>query len=893
MPTNDNHREVRNGRDLVARILNHPRGGVAALLRLSERQETEWLEFKAALHPEGGHFEVGTKQADYDWHVAKATVAMANSVGGAVILGLDDDIHPIGLIPSDPNHTLNTKGREAFNRQVVQKALVCKEWKTGRNGTIQLGGDLNHLIDIRNADYQGHYLVVILVSPVPDDELLEVTENHNNRERVLTPVRARGALGQVLDLQGRKVRDHELARASQLQGDDFDRLWQRFLSSLPSEVEPPDLINREVENALADYNQACVKIWRGLQDIFTPLDLEESRTIERLAHVGEFVPEAEEWHEIFASDDPWDASDGAWHDDEDTGEDAAPVPPNPPLVPLRRGGVFDLLAQEPRAILLGEPGAGKSTCLKRLALEQASKYKRGKTIALYVPLRRYDEQGLTALLTRVSKQPRPVLDALIRAGRLNLLLDAINECRRDFQERCCQDIMALLDAHPSLPVIVTARNLGYRCQLGLPTFIVRPLDREQQKRFLTIYLRDGEFASHILKCLMDQPGGDLLTSSPLLLSMAVKVARSQGGLPQGRAQLYRCFMEDWYEWENKKGNKSGAPLRWSFACTREALAHLAFSCRKAGLVDIGRIEAKRILHPLLMEDTTRFLERMAQGLLLSLDNDSDTLRFSHDSIQDYFAAEYIISYPDCMRKLHDSSRNLWDLTIVYLFDLEHNLIMTTLRAIWKINPFLVLILCINKKIQLTKSLLESSGDSIKLVVNYHKDYIGDILSSEASAQLESTYHSVITEIFNYHDSISFSENIGFIKFLYIRCIENIPKRLQKKYTEHAIRLGIIDKKDIPLKIVNGWLEEIVSLGFYNQINVLCPMVKSGLISDEDIPDLIKKGWIASIKRSESVDEKIKKAKKISACNLLDNKYYEDDLFNTLYHVLKSRSTIRG
>lgn len=714
--------KIRNARDLVARILNHPQGGIDALLRLAEDQETDWLECKAALHPVGGVFEPGENADDYRWHVAKAAVALANSCGGVVLLGLNDALCPVGLAPSDPRGVLARKGREAFNRDVVLAPLVSTCWKTGTSGTIKLLGSMERLIEIRNADYRGQPLAAILVAPVPDNDLLELSELREFREgrekytytRHLIPIRAHGAVGQVRELQGKEIRVHERARANQLNSDRYDQLWQRFLASLPDDIAPAELIDARVEQALADYHTACVQEGRSLRDLFTPLDVEEDPSSSAAAHAGEFVPEAEEWRDLFASDDPWDTNDADENDDDEE-EDRDDTEPDdsaeePPPAPPRRGQVFELLAQEPRAILLGEPGAGKSTCLLRLALTQAEEYRAGAPMVLYAPLRHYTEQGLTALLARLGRQPWPVLEALIRVGRLRLLLDAVNECPRHLQPRCCQDIKALLEAHPALPVILSTRGLSYRCQLRLPTFVVRPLDREQQQRFLTTYLRgDAARATALLQRIQNQPGGALIASNPLLLRIIVEVSRTLGELPRGRALLYRRLVEDWYQREATKEAHTGAALRWSFPRTREALATLALAARQAGRIEMERAWAIRALRPLLADDAMPFLERMAQGLLLQLDAEQDNLSFNHETVQEYLAAEALIRQPEALAEAPTDMTSSWHMPLAYAFELETDPPAALVREAWRREPLLVAA-ALRDTARLSALLIAEGGD---------------------------------------------------------------------------------------------------------------------------------------------------------------------------------------
>lgn len=93
---------MNHGKDLVVAILDHPQGGAEALLEFTGGQETEWLELKAALYPQDGVFKKGETLDDFRWHVAEAVFAMANSSGGAVIVGVDDQARPVGLEASDP-----------------------------------------------------------------------------------------------------------------------------------------------------------------------------------------------------------------------------------------------------------------------------------------------------------------------------------------------------------------------------------------------------------------------------------------------------------------------------------------------------------------------------------------------------------------------------------------------------------------------------------------------------------------------------------------------------------------------------------------------------------------------------------------------------------------------
>jgi hypothetical protein len=478
---------VRNGRDLAANILNHPKGGIGALLRFVATQETEWLEFKAAIYPVSG-FETGEKEDDYRWNLVKAVIAMANGIGGAVILGLNDNGEAVGLTPSDPKGILASQGREKFNRKIVKDSLVRQSWKTGLNGVFTLDGCLESLIEIRNFEYQELPVTVVLVSPVPEGQCLEVCQLFNNHKTYITFARAHGDQGEVLKLQSQKeIRVHEQTRNGHLQDSTYQHFWQQFLDSCQEDsLYHTSLdIDPSVEKDLYEY---CSKITDNVRAFFTPLDAEE--WLCNTSSISGFEPEAVEIFDIFATDDPWDSINPPGKESISLENQSSPEPEDAIACIPRYGGVFELLEQEPQAVLLGEPGSGKTTCLQRLTLDAAANYKEGGIFTLFVPLRNLTSTGLQRLLESVSGQSWPILDKLIRLQRLRLFLDAINECPRHLQTRCCQEIHELLNTYQKIPMVVSARSSTFCCSLQRPVFVLRPLDSDQQHRFLTAYLGD-------------------------------------------------------------------------------------------------------------------------------------------------------------------------------------------------------------------------------------------------------------------------------------------------------------------------------------------------------------------------------------------------------------------
>lgn len=83
-------------------------------MKLVGQTETEWLELKAASYPDGGRFEQGTNADDYRWNVAKAVIALANSIGGWCYWGLPTMVAWSASRPAIPRAGGNPKGPRRF-----------------------------------------------------------------------------------------------------------------------------------------------------------------------------------------------------------------------------------------------------------------------------------------------------------------------------------------------------------------------------------------------------------------------------------------------------------------------------------------------------------------------------------------------------------------------------------------------------------------------------------------------------------------------------------------------------------------------------------------------------------------------------------------------------------
>ena len=209
-----------------------------ALIKLAGEQEADWLEFKAAIRPPDGQApDPGENLADYRWNVAKALIAMLNSCGGVVLLGVDDAGEPVGLEASDRKSSLRN-GIDAFERNVVVPAIFPEngKWNAQRAGTwVTNTRLLSNKIVMQSAVYRDKSVLAFIVDPLPrGEELLPVEQAAQKREWLL--IRRPGSIGQIEQLyRTRDLRSWKAHRAPNHPR--FEARWKAFLHSVGDPAE--------------------------------------------------------------------------------------------------------------------------------------------------------------------------------------------------------------------------------------------------------------------------------------------------------------------------------------------------------------------------------------------------------------------------------------------------------------------------------------------------------------------------------------------------------------------------------------------------------------------------------------------------------------------------------
>ena len=317
------------------------------------------------------------------------------------------------------------------------------------------------------------------------------------------------------------------------------------------------------------------------------------------------------------------------------------------------------LKNHAKFILQAQPGAGKTTVLQRIALDKALACLQGETgaqLPLFVKLaaQQVNETPQT-FLARMWQETMPggavegmgELREALRQGRLCLLVDAINEARREhYTERMHEwrDFAAGLPAGNHL--IFSCRTLDYAGEMAVQQVEIDPLTPSQIEDFAVRYL-DVARGTAFWKALQERHG-DLreLAATPYYLHMLVEVFEAQGDLPANRARLFERFVMQLFDREKKK--------RHAEAWIDEAAQHLALSELAFVMQEVGagtqveaawakaKLPAQVTLPPNDRTVATPPADLLALARAATFLAGDGKVKFTHHLMQEYFAAEALL-----------------------------------------------------------------------------------------------------------------------------------------------------------------------------------------------------------------------------------------------------------
>ncbi|MCP4542445.1 MAG: SUMF1/EgtB/PvdO family nonheme iron enzyme [Chloroflexi bacterium] len=312
-------------------------------------------------------------------------------------------------------------------------------------------------------------------------------------------------------------------------------------------------------------------------------------------------------------------------------------------VPLE--DITEALANHPAFVILGEPGAGKTTTLQKIAFEAARHILSGgpDRVPLFVRLSQQGERTPAGFLRAEWEQRASTSfdDALV-AGRILILADGINELPRDVRDQRLKAWRLFsTDYCQANQIVFSGRERDYDRQLDLPRVRVEPLDDAR----ITEYLRCNDAEG--LQELLNDPSTHLreMARNPFNLSLLVFAYRSNHQAMANRGRLLEWFADELFRREERLAHP-----RWLHRDVQSrALEQLAYTMQEQGESLTVPLQTARDALPQTVEfegetvdvnpaDLFRFARA---GTILDPGIKPD-VRFYHHLLQEYFAARELL-----------------------------------------------------------------------------------------------------------------------------------------------------------------------------------------------------------------------------------------------------------
>jgi formylglycine-generating enzyme required for sulfatase activity len=363
-----------------------------------------------------------------------------------------------------------------------------------------------------------------------------------------------------------------------------------------------------------------------------------------------------------------------------------------------------------RLVLVGDPGAGKSTFLRRIAFAACETLLgrnplaaslllptqpcplplliRAASLANHIQRRKKGDDSpadtdspewLIHYLEAAAQEKKWDLDATYFRDQLErgclLLLDGLDEVPDRIERKAMARLLDLAArAFEKTQVVATSRPTAYGGETMIPGFItiqIGPLENEAVEAFVANWCRAvhrgtekaDEHRFELLEAINSKPEIQAMAVSPVMLTALAALHWNRTRLPDQRSELYESVL-DWLSAAREE--KPGRMPAKQCLALMEHLAYTMHSDPKGKQVEITRHAAARILVPRFRDvaeneriaTAERFLEEEEtdSGILVSRGN---ILRFWHLTFQEYLTARALAWRDEDRRRLLFAEQKLY------------------------------------------------------------------------------------------------------------------------------------------------------------------------------------------------------------------------------------------
>jgi len=333
--------------------------------------------------------------------------------------------------------------------------------------------------------------------------------------------------------------------------------------------------------------------------------------------------------------------------------------------------VTDLLDVQDHTVILGDPGAGKTTSLKQISRLLLIRRDHTKNAPFPIVIRLRELQhnetlpsrllSLTGMHSNLSVKKKRIYGVVLRSLCAFLdsleavvLLDGLDELPPEQQASVLTSFRYFVLNTSRVRFILTCRNGDFHYTLDNCRVVeLRSLTSSQIETFVRRWLRQSEAADKLLKAITTSPYHDT-TVRPLTLAHLCALYERYQTIPEKPKSIYRLIVNLLLEeWDAARSvTRTLKFSRFDAERKKDFLCHLAFQLTKSTRSSTFSHSQLLYAYRSICEDYMLPVDEMKlviteieahSGLLLQ--SGHDQFEFAHKSLQEYLAAEYIVKWP--------------------------------------------------------------------------------------------------------------------------------------------------------------------------------------------------------------------------------------------------------
>jgi predicted NACHT family NTPase len=343
-----------------------------------------------------------------------------------------------------------------------------------------------------------------------------------------------------------------------------------------------------------------------------------------------------------------------------------------------------------KLVVLGKPGAGKTTFMKYLAMSCLANKFYGELVPIFVTLKTYAEEREQPslenyILTEFEKRDvtGDVVKRLLKAGRALILLDGLDEVKKEDDRRVKQDIDKFSRDWLKNRFAITCRIAAREYQFEKFTEVeVADFDDSQISTFVNNWFRerDQSKTERLLERLKRNKPVKELAKSPLLLTLLCLVFGESNDFPPKRSELYKEGLEVLMKkWDAKRNIEREMIYKHLSPQNKEdMLGQIAFNTFVNGEYFFRQEDLQRQIKDYICNlpeasadpdalrlDSEVVLKAIEHHHGLLVERARNIYSFSHLTFQEYFAAREIERERHFERLIKNISNPRWN-EIFYL-----------------------------------------------------------------------------------------------------------------------------------------------------------------------------------------------------------------------------------